>query len=615
MMRDGRSMKNSNKEEKIKIVIIDSGFTKHKDVESVFKGVEIKYNEDDIVLGYNINDNIGHGTAITFLIKKNFPDAEIFCIKIYDDEYSRPELLIAALDYVYKNINCNIVNISLGTVACSDLTQLRECCNRLISKGIIIVSAFDNNGTISYPAAFDSVIGVDASYRAGDIKDYIYVENSPVNIIGYHREQRLPWRGNGYQIVSGASFISPYITVHVAKLISKGYTTLEAIKKQLRKNATETIICEKEVQKKYFIPEKAIVFPFNKEIHSIARYYNELDFEISEFYDVKYTGNIGKTTKQVIGGICQSNHQIKNYKKIDWNSDFDTVILGHTSAISNAIKIDYKHYFLEHALINNKRVISFDSISDHYCHMFSEKRIEIYSPYIKSEDVPKNQFGKLRKIGKPIVAIVGTGPRQGKFTLQISIKTILEHSGYSVGMLGTEPSSLILGANEIYPMGYASTVDVSGIDAIKVVNNLLGRIEDREPEIIIVGSQSQSTPFTCSSIKYLPIPQHELLLATAPDCYILCVNLSDDIDYIKRTIAYLESLFGAKVLMLATLPFEQAQKWSVLNNKKTHLLKDEVKKKASIIKKATKLDVYDISDQKDLIKIVEIVVGYFSSIE
>ncbi|MEG0771210.1 MAG: DUF1611 domain-containing protein, partial [Clostridia bacterium] len=236
--------------------------------------------------------------------------------------------------------------------------------------------------------------------------------------------------------------------------------------------------------------------------------------------------------------------------------------------LSDAIKFDFKKYFLNNALAYNKNVISFDSVDKDYLKMFSDKNLKTYYPCIKKNDVPKNLFGKLRKIGKPVIAIVGTGPRQGKFTLQMSIKNILEQSDYSVGMLGTEPSSLLLGANEVYPMGYASTVEVSGIDAIKVINHLLGKIEDCNPEIIIIGSQSQSTPFTDSSLKYLPITQHELLLATAPDCYVLCINLSDDTSYIKRTLAYLESLFGAKVLALAALPLDHAQKWSVISNKR-----------------------------------------------
>lgn len=596
----------------IKIVIIDSGFTSHSDFNLKINGISFKYIDGKIRLCSDIKDNIGHGTAVTFLINKHFADADLFCIKIYEDEHCKPELLLNALDYIYKNIDCKIVNISLGVTSYSDLFKLREKCNKLIKKGIIIVSAFDNNGTLSYPAAFDNVIGVDVNFKAGNIKEFDYVENSPINIIGHYREQRLPWLNNSYQIVSGASFTAPYITAEIAKIISDGYADLSSINKKLKEKAKNIVNCKKTSAKQCFLPHKVIVFPFNKEIHSLARFYKNIKFEIQDFYDIKYTGNIGKDTKSIIGGNCDSDHIIKDYTKISWKDDFDTIILGHTEELSQILKINLKKYFLELSLKYSKNIICFDSVSENICEKFLEKKLDIYYPSITHNDIPKNQFGKLRKIGKPIVAITGTGPRQGKFTLQLAIKELLESSDYTVGMLGTEPTSFLFGSNEVFPMGYGSTVDVNGYNAIKVINSLLGKIEDTNPDIIIIGSQSQSTPFTDGALKYLPIVQHEFLLASAPDCYILCINLSDEINYIKRTIAYLESLFGSKVLALAALPLDHAQKWSVISNKKVPLDKRQIQKRKSEIKNAVSLDIYDISVQEDVIKLTEYIINYFS---
>ena len=599
--------------EKLKIVVIDSGFTPHIDIDKIFNGISLCYDKDKIILTDSIQDNIGHGTAITFLINKYVSYTDIFCIKIYDDEYCKPNLLLYALNYIDTNMDCDIINISLGTTSYSDLGLLQECCQRLSQKGVIIVSAFDNNGTISYPAAFDSVIGVDAGYKTGNIMDFDYIENSPINIMGYYHEQRLPWINNRYETVSGASFIAPYTTIHIAQIMGEGFSSLEEIKNQLKKRSKKVTSFDNHISSQAFLPNKAIVFPFNKEIHSLARYIDQLKFEITDFYDIKYVGNIGKTTSQVIGGICHSEHRIKNYSEIDWNSDFDTLIIGHTSELSDVTKIDLKRKFLDKALIHKKNVFSFDGIGESYLKLFLEKGLKIYFPNVTKNHLPHNQFGKLRKVGKPIVAVVGTGPRQGKLTLQMSIKTILESSGYNVGMLGTEPSALLLGANEVYPMGYNSTVNVSGYQAIKVVNYLLGKIEDKNPELIIIGSQSQSAPFTDSSLKYLPVAQHEFILGTAPDCFILCININDDLLYIKRTISYLESLFGSKVLALAALPLEHAQKWSVISNKKTPIAKEVLEKRLAEIKEASNLEVFDISDEKNVMLITENIINFFSN--
>jgi hypothetical protein len=65
-------------EKKLKIVIIDSGFTKHKDIDCVFNGISICFGNSAIVVNNSIEDKIGHGTAITFLIHKHLPNSEIF---------------------------------------------------------------------------------------------------------------------------------------------------------------------------------------------------------------------------------------------------------------------------------------------------------------------------------------------------------------------------------------------------------------------------------------------------------------------------------------------------------------------------------------------------------
>ena len=161
-------------------------------------------------------------------------------------------------------------------------------------------------------------------------------------------------------------------------------------------------------------------------------------------------------------------------------------------------------------------------------------------------------------------------------------------------------------------MGYNSSVDVIGTNAIKVVNQMMGRIEDKDPDLIIVGSQSQSVPFTDGSLKYLPLAQHEFLLATAPDVYILCINLSDNLDYIKRTVTYLESLYGSSVLALAALPFDHSQKWSVISNKKIKLSEEEISKRIDNIKQEISLDVHIITNEHDIISLAEKIIDYFS---
>ena len=95
-------------------------------------------------------------------------------------------------------------------------------------------------------------------------------------------------------------------------------------------------------------------------------------------------------------------------------------------------------------------------------------------------------------------------------------------------------------------MGYESSVHIQGGNAVQLINFMMGELEDENPDIIFVGSQSQTVPATDGALKYYPISQYEFLLGTAPDCYILCVNVFDENSYIERTIAFLESVLSQK---------------------------------------------------------------------
>lgn len=45
------------------------------------------------------------------------------------------------------------------------------------------------------------------------------------------------------------------------------------------------------------------------------------------------------------------------------------------------------------------------------------------------------------------------------------------------------------------------------------------------------------------------------LHGTSPDAVILCVNIDDDMDYIKRTINYIEAYVDTKIIALVIYPF------------------------------------------------------------
>ena len=96
----------------------------------------------------------------------------------------------------------------------------------------------------------------------------------------------------------------------------------------------------------YFKIEEAIVFPVNKEMHTLIRFEEDLKYTMN-FYDIKYSGKVGSNTSRF---VPKSNHIIMDIDKIDWTGKFDTVILGHCNELSNITNRDYIDNILNNAI-------------------------------------------------------------------------------------------------------------------------------------------------------------------------------------------------------------------------------------------------------------------------
>ena len=103
------------------------------------------------------------------------------------------KLLIDSLKYISNKYQGKIINLSCGLSVCENEDELAKVCNLLEKQGSTIVAAFANDGSISYPAACSSVIGVDISLKCQHIYDYEYVESDVINVRACGITHRLPW--------------------------------------------------------------------------------------------------------------------------------------------------------------------------------------------------------------------------------------------------------------------------------------------------------------------------------------------------------------------------------------------------------------------------------------
>jgi len=549
----------------IKIALIDSGISTSLASNNKNR-IYNKYRSSTI---NSDEDNVGHGTAISHILLTNIPCSTVYSIKVFDEGIQTTETdLLEALNFIDENLNVDIVHISNGINLSVHLEEMKSICNKLYSKGTYIVSAFDNQGVLSYPAALTNVIGVYWDRYRTSVNDFIYVENSPVNILGYAGNHLLPWTEDKKKMVSGSSFTAAYITSHVAKYLINEASNQMGIWDYLKKKSSKVISdIDKSKENNELIRQKAnsikkaILFPVSKEIHSLLGNTDLLNFEITEVFDHPFSQNIGRKVSEFIYGPSLSTNHIKSISKINWDDDFDTVILGHMNKLDKMLNRNYINYFLDKAKKNKKNVYCFDNITQRDDVNSNLTEYSVLSPYPDTSIVSINTFGSLHKIPVPVLGVVGTSSQQGKFNMQIGLRREFLNMGYNVGQMGTEPTSYLLGMEIAFPNGYDAYLNLTINEQIFYMNKLLSYL--REKEIILIGTQSQTIPYSFGNLGFYPVDQTAVLLASEPDAIILCVNPQDEFGYISRTIEYLKNYIQTSVIALCLYPFKREMEWNI----------------------------------------------------
>ena len=146
----------------MKIGIIDSGvFASHPHVNGVAGGVGIA---PDGCEESDYTDRLGHGTAVTAVIREKAPEARIFAVKIfYDSLATRIDPLIAALDWCTRN-EMDLVNLSLGTSNPAHAPLLLEAVGRLRSQGRLLIAAGEDDGVHWLPGNLPGVVAVELDW-------------------------------------------------------------------------------------------------------------------------------------------------------------------------------------------------------------------------------------------------------------------------------------------------------------------------------------------------------------------------------------------------------------------------------------------------------------------
>ena len=214
----------------VKVAIIDSGYSKHSDLDMNIIGGRTFTKEDNG--NPNIyNDYNGHSTHICGVICANghikgiAPNSKLLILKVLEGNGN------GNLESVYNAINyaidqkVNIMNVSLGCP--SDVTELHNAIKRAVNNNIIVCCAIGNSGDnnantneIDYPAYYPEVVSVGAidnsriSATFSNSNIFCDIVAPGVNIVSTHLN-------NGYIGLDGTSMSTPHVVGAIALLIER----------------------------------------------------------------------------------------------------------------------------------------------------------------------------------------------------------------------------------------------------------------------------------------------------------------------------------------------------------------------------------------------------------
>lgn len=142
----------------VTVAIIDSGANvPHPHLPALAGGIAINFQGQEVA---DYVDRLGHGTAAAAAIHEKAPQAELYAVKVFDEQLATTvSILVRAIDWASSR-GIRIANLSLGTPNDFREPELAPAVARAVERGTIIVSAHEHDGRRWYPGSLDGVVGV-----------------------------------------------------------------------------------------------------------------------------------------------------------------------------------------------------------------------------------------------------------------------------------------------------------------------------------------------------------------------------------------------------------------------------------------------------------------------
>ena len=591
----------------MKIAVIDQGIDQdHPKLKKCqFQGVLIQKTQSDkfTIESENEFDDTGHGTAIAGIIHKINPDNIIYSVHMRSfDEIIGEDLVCKAIEFSIQKVKPDIINLSLGIATDNPSQKLIELCQMAYEKEICIVSsAYPNINQSCFPAFFPNVFGVGNGLTKNKM-DYGFQSNHPINILAYGGIQRVLWKDDKFRITAGTSYAAARFTGILSLLLQKSkQKSVKNIFTLVKENQSNDVTFFKyrknlddflfnrtnkftpdipaeiyfNCQNKLKNSNKIALFPYTEKENSTILKFKELSkFQITTLID--YPKKIGNKLYNVdTTDLYVINRSLSNEDYLK----FDTLVVGYFLEQDFDANILFGIQLIKECLRRNKNFIVWDRSVYNLILEEIRNSEHTFSGDVFYEGVDDIKYNKttsylpLPKVKVPILAVVGTGSQQGKVTVQLKVKKILQDTGYVVSHFATEPQSVIFGAEMLFPYGFNSPVEIFNDKWGKYIDSSLRGIQEAiNPDIIISGTQGgmiprcvdllDTTSFILSSLNFIT--------GLKPDAIICTINPTDEIQLIEKTINTLKTFTNAKVIFLCMTPwrrrFIKSLKGSMLAN-------------------------------------------------
>lgn len=213
----------------VKIAVLDTGVdNNHQNLQNF---VDMSLAKSFV--GGDTMDRQSHGTHVSGTIASYgsvsgvMQNASIVPVKVLGDDGSGSTYGIQQGILYAASIKADVVNMSLGGGGYSQ--GMDEACQTAVDAGVVVVAAAGNSGTgsISYPAAYSSVIAVGAVDANGKRASFSqYGTGLEVMAPGTNIYSTVP--NNGYDSFNGTSMATPHVA-GVAGLIRSANKSLTAL--------------------------------------------------------------------------------------------------------------------------------------------------------------------------------------------------------------------------------------------------------------------------------------------------------------------------------------------------------------------------------------------------